>query len=479
MTMVVREIEDIKDALKTDQQARHPYLRDYGEYSVLSTVNEATAIQVQYVEEQAKAAIEANSIWTATGNDLDLLVQDRGITRQEGICATGNLTFRTSTPVQNSAIVVPIGTLVSATGTDGTRLFFETTAAGTIDIGFTSIIIAAQAQLAGTDGNVPEYAINTMGVYIPGIIRVENAVAFASGTDEESDDDLRDRYIYAIDINGKATLPLIEQHIFDLDTVSECQVYNKAPGEVEIVVDTSVIDENDDDVVDCIEENIAAGVVGRGKVLATIVGGVITPNIDTIAAGYLFVRVESNLVTPNESFTIEYTDSVGIARTAAVTIPINSVKGDVVEATMYSPTSLVSAVTGHIYTGGNDYSILGGFGTYPYLYLIPKIVLINVQISILQTATPDPDLETKIEDSIHAFLDAYYIGDDLEFSDLVPYIYMDYTTKDTTRDQFVGIEQVMSVVISGNGSSINGFGQTIAINTDQRIEPGTVTITLT
>ena len=113
MTLDVRDIDDIKDALKLDQQARHPYLRDYNDYSVLSTINEACAIQVQYVEERSKAAIEANSVWTATGSDLDILVQDRGITRQEGTRATGEVTFRTASPTTVN-IVIPIGTLVSA-----------------------------------------------------------------------------------------------------------------------------------------------------------------------------------------------------------------------------------------------------------------------------------------------------------------------------------------------------------------------------
>lgn len=477
MTMEIRTIDDIAESLKIEQMARHPYLKDYTDYSVLTTLNQSMGVQVQYVEEQSKAEIEANSIWTATGDDLDLLVSDRGISRQEGIRATGTITFRTSSPA-TVAIDIPMGTLTSSTGSDGTVIFFETTVAGTIDVGYTSATIYAQAQETGEDGNVPEYSINTLKVYISGITRVENTSAFSGGTNEESDDDLRTRYKYATDINGKATLPLMEQHIYDLETVRECQIYTKSAGEIEIVVDTSVIADDDDDVVDCIEENIAVGIVGRGCVLATIDNGIITPSIDTIKSGKLYVRVESNLISVGESFLLNYKNTSGISRTASVVIPNGATKGDVVMATMYSTSDLATEVDGYTYAGSNSYTILGGYGTYPYLYVIPTIVLVNVQIGITQTSTPDPDLESKVEESVNAYLDEFYIGDDIEFSDLIPYIYMDYATKDTTRDQFVGIENISSVIITAKGLSINGFGQTITIDDDERVEPGTINVTL-
>lgn len=146
--MEVRDIEDIKDALKNDQQSRHPGLQDYSDYSVLTTLNEAMGIQVQYVEGRAKDIIESNSVWTATGDYLDILVQDRGIERQEGVRASGTVTFRTSTPT-TATITISSGTLISATSTDGVRLFFETTADATINVGYTSVNVAAQAVETG------------------------------------------------------------------------------------------------------------------------------------------------------------------------------------------------------------------------------------------------------------------------------------------------------------------------------------------
>ena len=476
MVMEIRTIEEIKTELKNTQMARHPYLRDYNPYSVLSTLNETYSIQCQYIEERCKSAIESTSIWTATGSDLDRLVVDRGISRQEGNRATGMITFRSTLPA-SMTIVIPQSTILSALGSDSNRIYFETTEDGIIDVGDTSVIVDARAINPGTDGNVPEYAVNQISVYIPGINRIENVSAFAGGTEEESDDDLRERYKYAIDIVGKATKPLIEQRIFDLDTVRECKIIQRAVGEIEAIVDTEMMNTVDTTVVDCLRENIAAGIVVRGKVLASVVDGVITPNLTVTEAGNLYVRVNSTVISTNETMNIYYKPLIGSSGVVTVIIPQNTVDGDVIPVTM-PVGELATQVTGFSYVGSNSFSILGGLGTYPYLYILPRKVLTNVAITIKQTDTPDPNLGTKIRDSVFAFLDAFHIDDDLEFSDLVQYIFMNYSTKDTTRDQFLGIDQIKSVYITANNSSISNFGQTINVEDDQRVDPGTVTVIL-
>jgi len=299
--MTIRDIATIKEALKNDQIARHPYLRDYNELSVLSTLNETMAIQVQYVEDRAKNAIEGMSIWTATGADLNNLVQDRGITRQAGGKATGTITFRSVLPATET-ITILSGTVAKAAGPDGNIIYFETTEDGVIDVGDTSVIVDAQAVLPGTDGNVPTYAINQMNQYIRGVARIENTVAFTGGTEQESDIALRERYKYAIDINGKATKPLLEQRILDLETVRECIIWQRCAGEIELVADsTTQTTSIDTTICDCLEENMSVGIISRGKVLASIVYGVVSANLTVTEAGNIYVRVESIFISSNES----------------------------------------------------------------------------------------------------------------------------------------------------------------------------------
>jgi hypothetical protein len=108
------------------------------------------------------------------------------------------------------------------------------------------------------------------------------------------------------------------------------------------------------------------------------------------------------------------------------------------------------------------------------LYITPRKAPVNVAILMVQTDTPEVDLDYNIEQSITAFLDAYKIGEDLEFSDLIKYIYQDYETSRV----FSGIDEIQSCTVNYDGVSISSFGQKIDIEEDQRIDPGTVTVTI-
>jgi len=473
VTLQVRTIEEIKKELKRHQMVRHPYLRDYSPYSVLSTLNETFAIQVQYIEQRAKEAIEANSVLTAKGANLDRLVADRGIVRQTGTRATGDLLFRAA-GVALSDITIPKGTVVSATGQDGTRIFFETIEDGVIEAGDSSVTVPAHAVEPGTQGNVPELAINVMTSYIPGVASVNNPSPFTGGTDEESDDDLRIRYIYATEVTGKATKQLLEQRVYDLETVRECRSFQRIPGAIEFVVDTEKGTEKDMDVVNCIQDNIAVGIISQGKIVATINNGVLTPGVGIVHAGKLFARVESELISTDEHLTILYTNTTDTTdRTATITIPAGSTRGDTFEMQMQD-NDFARVVTGYNYAGDKSYTILAGIGEYPYLYILPRRVTVSVIINIKPTDTPDPDLKNKIQESIRAFLDDFKIGTDLEFSDLLEYIYVDYTSE--SRERFQGIDQITSVMVSGKGQTIYTFGQVINIDDDERIDPGVITV---
>jgi hypothetical protein len=379
--LTIRDIETIKAALKVDQMARHPYLRDYTPLSVLSTLNETYAIQVQYLEQRANDAIEATSIWTATGTNLDNLVGDRGISRQAGLISTGSILFSSSSPVAQ-AITIPIGTVVNSISGDGNKICFTTTEVGTINIGTTNISVDGRAVKSGTDGNVPEYSISQMVNYIPGISRVENLLPFTGGTQGETDEELRERYKYAIDINGKATLQTLEQKIADLESVRECQIWQKYAGEIETVIDTVEMTHLDQTIVDCLRVNMAAGIVSKGKTLGSITSGVVATGISIIEAGKLYLRVESEYISTNENVIVTYTDTTGSTTSIANFLVLSgSVKGDLIVSDMI-PVKFAVSVNNIIYIGSSSYSILGGIGTYPYLYILPRLVTTNVIINI-------------------------------------------------------------------------------------------------
>lgn len=89
------------------------------------------------------------------------------------------------------------------------------------------------------------------------------------------------------------------------------------------------------------------------------------------------------------------------------------------------------------------------------------------------TATPEVDLLQNILASLKAKLDSYKIGENLEYADLVKYIYFDFTT----CRAFSGIDDVSSFSLTCKSATISGFGQKVTLDDDERIEPGTVSVT--
>jgi uncharacterized phage protein gp47/JayE len=472
--MIIPTITEIKEDLKEGIISRHPRIRNFAAGSMLDILDEIIAIQANLMYQRIDKEVKNISILTAEGSYLDALVVDRlPEGRQDGAKATGHITFSCN-DIATVAIPVPLGTKCLAVGSDGTRVYFETTQTGSIGIGENSVVLDAQAVEAGIAGNVAEYAINQLAFYSADIDLVENTAAFTGGTDEEDDDDLRNRYYYAVLATGTATSIVIEEHLTDLEDISEAHVFARGNGDLEVIVDYSGGTGTDStEINDVLEENVAAGITCRGKLGATIVSGTATNHLSDSSGGKIYVRATSN-VLGGEAFTLNYFDDLGRIRLATITIPINTIIGDVIEADLLASTDRACYIDEIFYSGSNSYDILIGLGDYPYLYLLPRDVLVNVNITITKTSTAPSTIGTDIQSSIEDFLNDFAIGEDLEWSDLFLNIYIDYTTSIMQT----GIDNISVCSINGDGSTISTPGSIINIDEDERIRAGTVTVTV-
>lgn len=472
--MYIPTVEEIAEDLKEGIITRHPKIRNFSDGSMLSILNYIIAIQANLMYQRIDQEVKNISILTAEGDYLDALVVDRlPEGRQDGAQATGHITFLCNDNA-TAEIVIPLGTKAIAIGSDGNRVYFETTETGSIGIGENSVVLDARAVESGTSGNIAEYGITQLAYYNADIDRVENTTAFSGGTDQEEDDDLRNRYYYAVLATGTATSLVIEEHLTDLEDVSEAHVFSRSNGDIEVIVDYSGGTGTDStDINDVLEENIAAGIISRGKLGATIIEGVITNHLTDSAGGKIFVRATSHALA-GDSFILNYYDDLDRIRLATVTIPVNTVIGDTIEATLLSSTDRAVYIDEIFYSGSNSYDILIGMGDYPYLYGLPRPVPVNVAITITQTTTAPSTLATDIQSSIEDFLDDFAIGEDLEWSDLFLNIYIDYATS----VMITGIDNISVCTINGDGTVISTPGTVINIDEDERIEAGTVTVTV-
>lgn len=472
----IRPISTIKEEMKTYQMARHSALRAYEETSVLTTMNEAMAQQVQGLEIKGQQSEIDRDVYRATGSALEYLVKDRlPEGRLPGSRAIGQIQFSRATPALREYII-PAGTLVYAPGVIEV-VVFETIIEATLPIGETSILVSARAQNAGINGNVDAFSTTVIPRPPAGIERVTNPLPFAGGTDPEDDDSLRMRYLTATSLNGKATMEQLERHLTSLTDgdgetlVAEAQVFPVAPGEVEIIVDAAEQSPMPQEIETCIENTIAVGAVARGLYAAHFDGETIEANLGTSRGGKLFLRSRSNLVNSYE-ITINYHNQLYNDRSTVAVTPQIFLEGEVMEVPLQSDDDLVTVVTGGINPAPGEFDNLIGHGSYPYLYNLPQKVAIDVYLQIYFTDAPEADLEIKIKESIRHFLDSFKIGERFEYSDLYSAVLIDHAT----GVPFVGIQEIKYLKAQGKGQNCDSNGQRILLDNDERIDPGVITI---
>ena len=427
----------------------------------------------------------------ATGEDLEHLCSSRLLTRELGDYATGTLTFGLNTP-SLTAVTIPEGTRCKAD-----EYVFITTESGTITAGTLSCGVAAQAEDRGTDGNVSIHTINQIYDDLPDVDYVDNLTAFTGGTEDETDDELRQRYIDITTLPGLATSEMVQRRLEDLEHVVEAIVQSRGSGDVEIVVDdTYGTTQNDDDIPDELDAVMATGCQACGcRAAVTVVSGNITPVTDPIsltdadcAGGYMFLRPTTDYISSDDTFDVDYVEAVAGTQTVSVTIPAGTRRGEMVQAPLNATDHRAVSIPTKAFTGAHVYDILLGMGEPGFLYNVPTDVTYDVTIAIVATDTPETDLADNIEASITNWFADYIIGEQVEWSDLRTCAILAYEAATNvsqkhellgTERPFIGINRITSFSVVGSGDTLTKDGDISTLENDERAVLGTVTITVT
>ena len=150
----------------------------------------ALAAELQSLLMQADWVLDQSFPQTAQGMYLDYHAETRGITRAAAEKAVGTLRFAAADKV-TAACPIEKGTVCMTA--EGVR--FETTEKAVLLKGETYVDVPASAVEAGASGNAIAGAIHLMSVYPVGITQCVNPEAFSGGSDEESDEKLRERVL--------------------------------------------------------------------------------------------------------------------------------------------------------------------------------------------------------------------------------------------------------------------------------------------
>ena len=175
----------------------------------------ALASEVQSLLAQADWVLDQSFPQTAVGQYLDYHAETRALTRL---------------PAPSAAVTdyeIDAGSVAMTSG--GVR--FETTEKATLAKGETYVDVPASAVEAGVSGNAIAGAIHLMSVYPVGITQCVNPEAFSGGSDEESDEKLRERVLasYKRLPNG-ANAAFYEQEAMSFPNVAAAKAVGRARG---------------------------------------------------------------------------------------------------------------------------------------------------------------------------------------------------------------------------------------------------------
>lgn len=220
MALSLRSFSTIVSNSVTAAQGACASLLDLGIGSAGRALLESVSgvgLWLQYVALQINTRIY---LTTSQGADIDTWVGQFGMTRLNGVAATGQATFTSFTPDQQSA-TIPVGALIKTGATviyavteDTANQWWSTTAGAYVrPAGTQSITVPIQCQTIGATGNVSAGAICLLGTAIPGIDSVTNNDAVVNGSDGETDSDLIDRFPLWLESTATACVAAIENAI--------------------------------------------------------------------------------------------------------------------------------------------------------------------------------------------------------------------------------------------------------------------------
>ena len=135
-----------------------------------------------------KAAMFVSS---AHGEALDHHAAQRGLERKTGSKASGTVRVSVDVPLEYD-VVIPQGTVF--TTSDG-QLYYESVSQASILSGTGSTFVEVNARYSGGRYNVAADTVTTVVTYFSSGISVTNSSAFTGGTDDETDEQLRERIV--------------------------------------------------------------------------------------------------------------------------------------------------------------------------------------------------------------------------------------------------------------------------------------------
>ena len=249
-----RSLSAIVSTISAGVQGRARSLVDFSVGSTLLAIAEGFGSVALWMQSLILRLLLVTRASTSSAADLDTWVGDYGVIRIGSVAATGLVTVSRFTAGTTTPFV-PVGAQLKTY--DSTQIFTVTASASlpnfssalggyTLAAGASSMTVSVQAVTSGAAGNVSPGSLSQISSSLPGIDTVTNSAAITGGSDSESDDNLRARFVLYIGSLSKATQAAIGYAIKSLQlslfyTITEITDFNgtRSPGFAVVVDDGS------------------------------------------------------------------------------------------------------------------------------------------------------------------------------------------------------------------------------------------------
>ncbi len=131
---------------------------------------------------------------TATGEQLDMHARQLGLTRNKGERAVGSAMISLNVPVEYD-VTIPAGTVLSTS--DGS-LRYLVESDRTIQRGGSVVFADIIAENSGKKYNIPLRLVTTVVTHFSVAVNVSGSSSLTGGTDDETDEELRERIAYKL-----------------------------------------------------------------------------------------------------------------------------------------------------------------------------------------------------------------------------------------------------------------------------------------
>lgn len=179
-TFNLKQYRDIYESIKTWIIAHQDRISDFNTGSVISSEIEA------FAREMAISYSESRAGFSEVLTKMPYTIF--GLSKNAAQNAIGAVTF--ARVLTTGVITIPQGTQVATAG----GVIYETTAAGEMADGASSVQISVKALTAGSDGNVPAGTVTILVSGLSGVDSVVNYGSIGGGVNEETDSEYLARF---------------------------------------------------------------------------------------------------------------------------------------------------------------------------------------------------------------------------------------------------------------------------------------------